>query len=426
MRSTLSARLVAVLLFAPCGVGATEPANVTPSLVTSAQASEVLGLDEALQRALRLNPELAVARGEVNATEAARAQAALWPNPELELEIEGSDSSERETTLILSQPLELGGQRAARMDVAEQGWRLAEARYALALADVRSQVLRAFALTLTAQEQARQAERALELANKVLAVTAKRVKAGDVSPVEEIRAQLTATTARTEQRQARGQLEAARLRLAGLWGESHPAFSRLDGELDRLPEPGSRRALEQAVERAPRLVLAQRELMRARALAELEQTRRIPPVTLTAGAKRIEESDETIPVIGFSMPLPLFDRNQGNLLEAQRRIDIARDQLASTRVQVRQELLLAYTQLDTARDEADIMRQDILPSAQGAYDATLKGFELGKFSLLEVLEAQRALDQARTHFVRAQAEAHQALAVIEGIRGMAVAGMEQN
>src|SRR5690606_23601934 len=108
------------------------------------------------------------------------------------------------------------------------------------------------------------------------------------------------------------------LQLAALWGSSAPDFAQVEGELDSLPALPPLHALEQQLDALPRLQLARQDLERLKALAQLERSRRMPLVTVTAGARRIGETDETIPVVGVSLPIPLFDRNQGNVLEAQR------------------------------------------------------------------------------------------------------------
>ena len=117
------------------------------------------------------------------------------------------------------------------------------------------------------------------------------------------------------------------------------------------------------------------------------------------------------------MPIPLFDRNQGNILESLRRTDKARDELVATEVRLNSELAQAYGRLVAAREEIALLKQEILPGAQSAYDATTKGFELGKFSFLEVLDAQRTFFQARSQYLRALSETHRATADIDRIVG---------
>ena len=100
-----------------------------------------------------------------------------------------------------------------------------------------------------------------------------------------------------------------------------------------------------------------------------------------------------------------------------RRTDKARDQLSAAEILLFNELAVAYERLSTAHQETESLRRDILPGAQSALDAATRGFELGKFSFLDVLDAQRTLFQARSQSLRALAEAHRSAAEIERILG---------
>ena len=119
------------------------------------------------------------------------------------------------------------------------------------------------------------------------------------------------------------------------------------------------------------------------------------------------------------MPLPLFKRNQGNLGAAQRRTDKAQDELAAAQASAPSELASAYTRYAVARNEVALLRQDVLPNASSVYELTLKGFEYGKFSFLEVLDAQRTLFQSRSRHWNALLAAWRAYADIERLTGAA-------
>ncbi|MBU2288541.1 MAG: TolC family protein, partial [Gammaproteobacteria bacterium] len=141
-------------------------------------------------------------------------------------------------------------------------------------------------------------------------------------------------------------------------------------------------------------------------------------VTVSLGAKRDQEIGRNQAVIGLTIPLPLFDRNQGNVLEALRREDKARDELAVAQLQVESEAIQARERLATSRNEATSLAAEVLPGAQSAFDAATIGFELGKFSFLEALDAQRTLLAARTQYLRALAEAQRAAADLNRILGI--------
>jgi len=105
----------------------------------------------------------------------------------------------------------------------------------------------------------------------------------------------------------------------------------------------------------------------------------------------------------MSIPIPIFDRNQGNRLEAQQRIYQARDQRMAAELLLRSELTRVYESLRAAQGETQTLRDEVLPGAQKAFELTNRGYQLGKFSFLEMLDAQRTYFQNRTLYVRALA-----------------------
>lgn len=379
-----------------------------------------LTLQAALALAAGANPELSAARHEVRAVEGALLQADLAPNPSLAMERVDTRRDTRETTLQLSQPLELGGKRAARVQAAERGRDSAAAELALKGAQVRADVVAAWFAVLAAQEQLRLAREAETLAQRAAAATARRVAAGKVSPVEETRARVAASSVRLEALRADSALATARKRLAGLWGNTTPRFERADGALDALPalpQLADMAALQRRLAASPAMTLARSQLGRSQALAQVELSRRAPDLTLSVGGKRSEELGRTQAVFGVSVPLPFFDRNQGNVLESARRVDKARDELAATALRLDAELSQAREEYELARRQADALRDDILPGAQSAYDAASTGFDYGKFGFLDVLDAQRTLLQAKSQYLNTLAEAHRAMAAIDRILG---------
>ena len=173
----------------------------------------------------------------------------------------------------------------------------------------------------------------------------------------------------------------------------------------------------QRLDNTPEMRRAILEVERRRALTDVERSSRIPDVTLSLGAKRDELLGRNLAIVGVSIPIPLFDRNQGNLGEAVSRQDKAHDELAATRVRVQSEAMQAWEQLDMARGEALVLEKEVLPGAQSALDAATTGFEYGKFAFLDVLDAQRTLFQARAQYLRALAAAHRARAQLDSILG---------
>ncbi len=395
--------------------GTYETGNVrTPR---AAEAAAPLTLKAALELAFGANPELSAAGRELEAIEATIVQAQARPNPEIATLLEDTRRATRTTTLQLNQPIELGGKRAARIGAAERSRDAASLELEAKRSEVRAVVVAAFFDVLVAQERLRLAQASVELAQRATTAASRRVTAGKVSPVEETKARVAEAGVRVELTLAASELTTARKRLAATWGNPAPRFESAEGSLEALPPLPALADLNSRLTASPNLLRARIEVERRQALAEVERSRRVPDLTVSLGAKRNEELGLNQAILGVSIPIPIFNRNQGNLLEALRRTDKARDEQSAAEIRLSNEMAAAYERLSTARQEVESLQRDILPGAQSAYDAATKGFELGKFSFLEVLDAQRTSFQAKSQYLRALAEAHRSAAEIERILG---------
>jgi cobalt-zinc-cadmium efflux system outer membrane protein len=407
------------------------PASGDPAQVLSRRAAKAvepegpLTLQAALTLALSSNADLSAARYELSAVEASVAQAGVLPNPSLGIQMQDTRRDTRETTVQLSQPFELGGKRAARVQAAERGRDAAGADLSAKQAEVRAIVITAFFDVLAAQERMRLAQESAKLAQRATTVATNRVIAGKVSPVEETRARVAETGVRLELLQAKSDLTSARKRLSATWGSLMPRFEQAEGELQALPALPEPSVLASRLSSAPVFARARFEVDRRQALARLERSRRIPDVTVSLGVNRNEELGRNQAIVGVSVPLPIFDTNRGNVLEALRRTDKARDELLATETRLGGELAQAIERLSTSRQEADALQNEVLPGAQSAYEAATTGFEFGKFGFLDVLDAQRTLLQAKSQYLRALSEAHRAGAEIDRILGEPSAATSQ-
>ena len=391
----------------------------TSSLSTPPVTESVvpLTLKAALGLALDANPELAVAARELEAVEAMIVQAQARPNPGFSASIQDTRQATRSTTLQLSQPIELGGKRGARIEAAERGRDAAAVEFGGKRAEIRAAVRAAFFDVLVAQERLQLAQASLELAQRVTHAARRRVTAGKVSPVEETKARVAEAGVRLDLTLTSSDLVTARQRLGATWGNPTPRFERAEGDPEALPPLPTLADLSTRLAAAPALLRARLEIDRRQALVQIERSRRIPDVTVSLGTIRNGELDINQAILGVSIPLPIFNRNQGNVLEALRRTDKARDELSVTQIRLTNELAFAYQRLKSAHQETELLQRNILPGAQSAFAAATQGFEMGKFSFLEVLDAQRTLFQSKSQYLRALSAAHRSAADIERILG---------
>lgn len=403
-----------------------QPGHTMPSTAANQthEASSPLSLQAALRLALQANPELRSAEHEVLAVEAATMQARALPNPTLEIGVEDTRRETRETTVQLSQPLELGGRRASRVSAAERAQDAARADLRVRRATVQADVITAFMNTVAAQERLRLSQESQDVADRVTTAVSKRVQAGKASPVEETRARVAQSYVRLEVSKAQSELNNARLALASTWKNLSPQFQHAIGTVSNLPELPSWEALAAKFSSLPAVVRARVEVARREALVAVEQSRRTPDVAITAGVKRSAELGRNQAVFGLSVPLPLFDRNRGNVLEALRRTDVAKDEFEAAETKTYNDLAQAYERLRVSRHEAQVLASEILPGAQSAYDAAVKGFEFGKFAYFDVLDAQRTLIQSKADYLRAFSESHRAAADITRITGVDMPNIE--
>jgi outer membrane protein, heavy metal efflux system len=397
-----------------------QPAGVIAPTVSGEEPTGGLTLRQALAQALLRNPELGAASWAVRAGEARTLQARLRPNPEIGLEIEnvagsgafrGVDAAE--TTIALSQVAELGGKRLRRARVAALDRDLTAWDYESKRIEVFTTTAKAFIEVLSAQERVALNRDLVRLAEQVLRTAAERVQAGKVSPLEGTKAGVTLSNSRIALERAVRELEAARKKLVAMWGSTIPAFERAEGALEHVAAVPSAEQLARGIRQNPDIARWVTELEQRQAAAALEEARRIPNFSAGGAVRRLSERRDTALVFSFSLPIPLFDRNQGALLEARYRLAQAGEERRAVEVRVQTELASTYAALSAAYAGAITLRDSVLPGATRAFEAASEGYRQGKFGFLEVLDAQRTLFEARGQYVETLAAYHQAVADME-------------
>lgn len=399
----------------PISEPVSEPISAAPSnsALNLALIQPTLTLEQAIGLSLSSNPGLRAAGVGMAIADGARRQAGLLPNPELSVLREGESRANRTRTVQISQPLELGGKRAARIAVAELDQALAADEVRVKAAELRADATAAYFDALAAQERVELAQGALALALKTSHAANRRVTAGKVSPVEETRANVATVHARLELTQANADLAGARRRLAAMWGSPYAPQQRL-----AHPEPDAAalpplEMLEAQLESAPQLRHARTRREREQAQAGLERAQRLPDLSITLGHKKDHEQGRSQAVLGVAIPLPVFHRNQGNVLSALHRAEQAALQIEVARLEAGQALADAYLRAEVAQQQIDAIRSDMLPAAQRALDAAMTGFGLGKFNFLDVLDAQRTLSQTRAQYLAALSGRYRAIADLQ-------------
>ena len=380
-------------------------------------SAQTLTLESALQSAFAGNPDLAAAQWEIDIAQGGRQQAGLIPNPVASWDAEDTRRSTRTTTVKLSQTLELGGKRGARIEVASRAQDAAAQELEQRRNLLRAEVIDGFYGALWAQERLELAQRSMALAERGLVIANGRVAAGKASPVEATRAQVEVSQIRLERSRAEIGVSDAYRRLAAITGSATIGFERVEAGAVKTPALPSATQLLARLESTAELRLAQLQIQQRDAGLGLEKAQRIPDLDVSIGSQYDASVRERVNLVGVSMPIPLFNRNQGNVLAASRRADQARDLRNATELRLRTETRQALDLWATANSEVRAFNQVILPAAQSAVDSATRGFEMGKFNFLDVLDAQRTLIAARTQYLAALAQATDAWVRIERIYG---------
>ena len=389
---------------------------------------EELTLRQAMAGALMRNPELASFGWEVRAAEARALQASLLPNPEFGVEVENIGGSGElsgfdgaETTVSVSQAFSLGGKIKKRTHLASLERELSGFDYETQRIEVLTQVTKRFVDVLEAQRRVEIADEAYRLAEQVLDTVVKRIEAGDVSPVEKSRSSVLVSTSRLALVRARRDLKRSRIELAATWSSSAPQFQAATGEFEMVQELPPAAALAQYVSQNPQIARWAMEMSKHHAAVQLARAQAVPDVEVEAGVRHFNGVDDTAFVVGFSLPLTLFDRNQGDVLEARYNLKSAQAKRRAAEVRVRAALSASYQELAASYAEATSLTDDVLPAARSSFEATRQAFTQGKLGFLDVLDAQRPLIDIQSQQIEALGSYHRALADVESLIGQPIA-----
>lgn len=388
------------------------------------ESPRALSLSDVLALVKERNSLLEAARWQIRAAEGRAEQAGLFLNPELDVEVEnfaGTGVAKgfggAETTVALGQIIELGGKRGGRRDVARYQSEASRLDAEQQRLNVLAQATRLFVAGLASQERARLEDEAASLARETEAAVRRRVEAGRSPPAEALRAKVARARADVRLGRAKREVFVAYSELGSLWQGESSGIESLVGTLADLPESPGEESLAQIVARSPRVAARECEVSAAEAALGLAGVQAVPDPTLSVGYRRMNDSNDHAMVAGLSLPLPVFDRNQGGAAAARAALEQASAELTGERTRVLAEAKATVARLDAARDEALALQKDILPTAEQALRETERGYQRGLFSLLDVLSAQQSLFELRRDFLETAAHAHELRADLDVLLG---------
>lgn len=418
---------------AQSAVGTSIPAaDWTALFIDPAQGSSSVDL---VRRALASNAELAAARLDVERARARLRQAGLRPNPAFDFEQTNgvfNSPGERTTSVGVSLPLELGGQRSSRIDLAQAEFAVAEAEVADRARRLVAEVRAAYAEALAAVRELGITGQLNNLDVQTARVVEARVAEGDAAPLELNLLRVEVDRLRARRALIEGRLQAALLRVKSLAGIPLDEPLRLREGLDVALLPAPPASLEEAVAIAlrtrPDLRLAGLNQEVAQAGLRLARAQGRPTVAaFTRYAQNQSTFDETpiglltdrdkLFTYGVTITLPLFNRNQGAQAEAASAIAQAEQRRQFIEAVVRAEVASAYARYQAATQAATTFEQGVIARSNENIQAIRAAYQIGAFRVTDLLGEQRRLVDAQREYTEALAERYRALADLQSAMG---------
>lgn len=394
-----------------------------PSEAREIPGVEEIGIEDALRLADRMNPRLESARREVDRAGLLHWQDSLFPNPSVFVEVEDFPAEEgrslggAERGFGISQTFPVGGRLGASLRVAEKRRDQAALRYLIERRRILTDVKIAFVSALAADEAATLALRTRDLARTFHDLTEERFQARAVPEMEVLKAAVHLARTEADLGTAESARALALRRLLSAIGSADLPVERLAGDLaSRLETPSLEAIRGEVLAGHPAVDVIRREKAVAEAELRLARAERIPDVDLALAFAWTPDEDRILEG-GLSVPLPLFGRNQGRVKDAEVRIRQADLAETEARTAIILRLEETYRAFSAAQDRVRAYEDRILPKAERALAATEEGHRAGKFSYLDVLDAQQTLEEVRRAYLSAREDLNLRAAELEGITG---------
>jgi cobalt-zinc-cadmium efflux system outer membrane protein len=379
-----------------------------------------------LKQAEATAPRLAQSRAEVRQAAGLAEQAATLPNPTLGLTVENMTTSAAfaaiapvQTTLSVAQPLELGGKRAARKAAGVAGLDFARAQAAQTRAEFAHDLAMAYLVAEADEARLQLADDTLAMAREDARAADALVRAGKEANVRSVQARAGVEAARAAIAAAQAERETAFAKLTALAGFPRPLTSIPNGLLahgDRL-EPA--RSIDPLA--APAYLAARAAREAAARRVRLEQARGVPDLSASIGVRQLSGVGGGAVTAGLSAPLPLFDRNRGNVSAAGAELAAADAKADAARLDAEAEARVGQARLHATESRLTAAKDNESAAAE-AYRLTRVGYEGGKASLLELQIVRRALADARVQTLDTRIERLTAEAALARLQGAAPFG----
>jgi cobalt-zinc-cadmium efflux system outer membrane protein len=386
-----------------------------------------LTLSGAVDRALKRRPELTGFQFTQRIQGARQAEAARKPQPQIELLVEDalgtgtrSGFGSAQSSLVLSQVIELKGKQAGREAVVQADTARVDNQHAAQQLDVVAEVARRFVAVLEWQLRHDIAREAVRIAESGQLKVQERVQASQSPPAEAARAGVQLWGARLLLEDAEHEQEIARYFLATAMGEEEVRFGNVVGDLMSLPPVETFGSLLARLPQTPELLQFANEERVRDAEVRLAELQRRPDPRLTLGARRYEQGNDVALVAGITVPLFAARNAQPAIDRARAQRELADSGREGQRLRLQAQLFSALTQLQHEQGLTKILREEVLPRMETALEQAAYAYERGRFSYLEWTIAQSELLEGRLRLLESAGRFHVLRVEIERLTGMSL------
>lgn len=386
-----------------------------------------ISLEDSIARTLADNPELRAFGYQLTIDRSLVQQAGLPPNPDLLVTVEGALGTgdhtgfeSAETTVSLGWVFERT-LRESRVGTAMASESLTAADIEILRVEAAAETASRFLDLLAYQARAVTAKDAVELAEQTVEAVQRRVDANRAAEADLARAKAALAFAELDQEDIRHELSTARHRLAAQWGSTQPDFLEAQGSPYQLPTTLPRSQLKLQAEQNPmmRRYLSKQRLDEAQ--IRLAEAQRKPGWRGVLGLRRFESTDDVALVTGFTIPLAMRNKNQGNIAAAQAAAEQTFAQAEATRVEIETTLYVLDEALQQSLHVARTLRDQVIPLINSALTETRAAYESGRYSYFDWQSVQAELIGARNALTEASIEAHRNVIEIERLTGTRLA-----
>ncbi|MCE5267469.1 MAG: TolC family protein [Planctomycetaceae bacterium] len=388
-----------------------------PQLPGASTPLAAMTLAELEEMAVRCNPTLAQAAARVQGAQGQYVQAGLYPNPVAGYQASeiGNEKRAGQQGGFVGQEVVTAGKLRLSQDVASQEIRQAEFVLQAQRCRVLTDVRRAFYDVLVAQRALELSEQLVRIGEEGIKSTEALTKAKEAARVDVLQARIEADSAKIFLEKARNRYAAAWRNLAAVVGDFMMQPKPLAGNLlDGMTRLCWDDTFNRLLAESPQLAGAQAGVARAQAVLSRECAGRYPNLSVQASAQYDNATQDAIVGAQVGVPLPIFNRNQGNIRRAEAELAAAQQETKRVQLGLQQRLAVVFEQYATAQQQVEKYNRDILPNAEESLRLVSMGYRQGELSYLVLLTSQRTFFQTNLAYLDALRDLRAATTAIEG------------